>query len=134
MGDGDSSLRGFVQTRKKEKDDDNTNRNDQRETGSGLLHLRHRRDRRQEGEQARRRRLRPQEGDWLQLPHQRQTLRSISAKAESRSSNRSTSSNRGGERVSAFFLLQKEVIMRYEIQHYTIFYGWVNTWAYAEAD
>ena len=24
--------------------------------------------------------------------------------------------------------------MHYEIQHYTIFYGWVNTWAYAEAD
>ena len=24
--------------------------------------------------------------------------------------------------------------MRYEIQHYTICYGWVNTWAYAEAD
>ncbi len=24
--------------------------------------------------------------------------------------------------------------MRYEVQHYTIFYGWVNTWAYAEAD
>ena len=24
--------------------------------------------------------------------------------------------------------------MQYEVQHYTIFYGWVNTWAYAEAD
>lgn len=24
--------------------------------------------------------------------------------------------------------------MQYEVQHYTLFYGWVNTWAYAEAD
>ena len=24
--------------------------------------------------------------------------------------------------------------MSYEIQHYTLFYGWVNTWSYAEAD
>lgn len=24
--------------------------------------------------------------------------------------------------------------MRYEVQHYTLFYGWVNTWAYAETD
>jgi len=24
--------------------------------------------------------------------------------------------------------------MHYEIQHYTLFYGWVNTWCYAEAD
>lgn len=24
--------------------------------------------------------------------------------------------------------------MQYEVQHYTILYGWVNTWAYAEAD
>ena len=24
--------------------------------------------------------------------------------------------------------------MRYEVQHYTLLYGWVNTWAYAEAD
>ena len=24
--------------------------------------------------------------------------------------------------------------MSYEIQHYTLFYGWVNTWSYADAD
>jgi hypothetical protein len=24
--------------------------------------------------------------------------------------------------------------MPYEVQHYTLFYGWVNTWSYAEAD
>jgi hypothetical protein len=24
--------------------------------------------------------------------------------------------------------------MSYEVQHYTLFYGWVNTWSYAEAD
>lgn len=24
--------------------------------------------------------------------------------------------------------------MHYEVQHYTLFYGWVNTWSYAEAD
>ena len=50
---------------------------------------------RQEGKQARRRRLRPQEGHRLQLPHQRQTLRGISAEAEDRSSNRSTRATEG---------------------------------------
>ena len=24
--------------------------------------------------------------------------------------------------------------MPYEVQHYTLFYGWVNTWSYADAD
>ena len=24
--------------------------------------------------------------------------------------------------------------MSYEVQHYTLFYGWDNTWSYAEAD
>ena len=24
--------------------------------------------------------------------------------------------------------------MQYEVQHYTILYGWVNTWSYAESD
>ncbi len=24
--------------------------------------------------------------------------------------------------------------MTYEVQHYTLFYGWINTWSYAEAD
>jgi hypothetical protein len=24
--------------------------------------------------------------------------------------------------------------MRYEVQHYTLFQGWINTWSYAEAD
>ena len=24
--------------------------------------------------------------------------------------------------------------MLYEVQHYTLFYGWINTWSYAEAD
>jgi hypothetical protein len=24
--------------------------------------------------------------------------------------------------------------MPYEIQHYTLFHGWINTWSYAEAD
>jgi hypothetical protein len=24
--------------------------------------------------------------------------------------------------------------MHYEVQHYTLFYGWINTWSYAEAD
>src|SRR5437763_1538411 len=29
---------------------------------------------------------------------------------------------------------QQEVIMPYEVQHTTLFYGWRNTWSYAEAD
>jgi hypothetical protein len=29
---------------------------------------------------------------------------------------------------------KQEVILTYEVQHYTLFYGWVNTWSYAEAD
>jgi hypothetical protein len=24
--------------------------------------------------------------------------------------------------------------MRYEVQHYTLAYGWINTWSYAESD